>query len=67
MTGPSKVVKVLPSDPESASLWSDFGRLASQVLPEGWTLVGGLMVQLHAKPKIRGARPYARQSGGNAT
>lgn len=48
MTGPSRVVKVLPTDPESASLWSDFGRLASQVLPEGWTLVGGLMVQLHA-------------------
>jgi hypothetical protein len=48
MTAPGKVVKVLPGDPESASLWGHFGRLASQVLPEGWTLVGGLMVQLHA-------------------
>jgi hypothetical protein len=48
VTDPDKAVKVLPSDPESASLWSDVGHLASQVLPEGWTLVGGLMVQLHA-------------------
>jgi hypothetical protein len=44
----SDPVKILPTDPESASLWSSFGRLASRVLPEGWTLVGGLMVQLHA-------------------
>ncbi len=42
------VVKIAPEDAEAASLWSDFGRLASQVLPAGWTLVGGLMVQLHA-------------------
>ncbi len=42
------VVKIAPEDAEAASLWSDFGRLASHVLPAGWTLVGGLMVQLHA-------------------
>lgn len=44
----SNPIKVVPKDPESASLWRNFGRLASTVLPEGWTLVGGLMVQLHA-------------------
>jgi hypothetical protein len=41
-------IKVAPDDPEAASLWSDLGRLASRVLPAEWTLVGGLMVQLHA-------------------
>jgi hypothetical protein len=41
-------VRIAPDDPETASLWSDLGRLAAQVLPAEWTLVGGLMAQLHA-------------------
>lgn len=41
-------VRVAPDDPETATLWSNLARLASQVLPTDWTLVGGLMVQLHA-------------------
>lgn len=36
------------SDPASRRLWSEVGRLARQVLPGDWTLVGGLLVQLHA-------------------
>jgi hypothetical protein len=48
MTDRDRVVKIAPGDAEAASLWTDFGRLASEVLPAGWTLVGGLMVQLHA-------------------
>ena len=40
--------KVAPADAEARNLWSELGRLASRVLPKGWTLVGGLMVQLHA-------------------
>jgi hypothetical protein len=35
-------------DSASRRLWSEVGRLATQVLPEDWTLVGGLLVQLHA-------------------
>ena len=41
-------VRISPSDPQTASLWDDFGRLAAQVLPADWTLIGGLMMQLHA-------------------
>lgn len=48
MADHGRVVKIAPEDAEAASLWSDLGRLASHVLPAGWTLVGGLMVQLHA-------------------
>lgn len=44
----SALIALAPSDEESARLWSDLGRLAAHVLPDGWTLVGGLMVQLHA-------------------
>jgi hypothetical protein len=40
--------RIAPDDPEAASLWGDLGRLAAQVLPAEWTLVGGLMVQMHA-------------------
>lgn len=41
-------VTIAPRDPETAGLWDDLGRLVAQVLPADWTLVGGLMVQLHA-------------------
>lgn len=41
-------VRIEPDNPEAASLWGDLGRLAARVLPAEWTLVGGLMVQLHA-------------------
>jgi hypothetical protein len=76
------MVKIAPDDAEAASLWSDFGRLASRVLPAGWTLVGGLMVQLHAyeagKPAFvppltstysatRGKTPLRRSHGRSTT
>jgi predicted nucleotidyltransferase len=48
MADTGKPVKVAPADAEAKHLWSELGRLASRVLPKGWTLVGGLMVQLHA-------------------
>lgn len=48
MTDKPAPVKIAPEDPETASLWRDLGRLAAQVLPAEWTLVGGLMVQLLA-------------------
>lgn len=41
-------IRIAPSDPETASLWGDLGRLVARVLPADWTLIGGLMVQLHA-------------------
>jgi hypothetical protein len=41
-------VRIAPSDPETSGLWDDLGRLAARVLPADWTLIGGLMVQLHA-------------------
>lgn len=41
-------VSIAPDDPGTASLWGDLSQLAAQVLPAGWTLVGGLMVQLLA-------------------
>ncbi|MGN6372367.1 MAG: hypothetical protein ACTHM1_05185 [Solirubrobacteraceae bacterium] len=48
MTDERTPVRIAPDDPETASLWGDLGRLAAQVLPAEWTLVGGLMVQLLA-------------------
>lgn len=44
---PQPVRLSLP-DPASRRLWSEIGRLTTSVLPADWTLVGGLMVQLHA-------------------
>jgi hypothetical protein len=48
MADTGKPVKIAPADATARNLWGELGRLASQVLPKGWTLVGGLMVQLHA-------------------
>jgi hypothetical protein len=36
-----------PPDEESRRLWSSVGDLVA-LLPPGWVLIGGLMVQLHA-------------------
>jgi hypothetical protein len=41
------LVRLEPSDPVSRRLWREVGRLADEVLVDGWTLIGGLMVQLH--------------------
>jgi hypothetical protein len=41
------MIEIDPPDPESRRLWSAVGDLVA-LLPSGWTLVGGLMVQLHA-------------------
>ncbi len=44
-------------DPVSCRLWIEVGRLADGVLVDGWTLVGGLMVQLHG---LEGGEPDLR-------
>jgi hypothetical protein len=41
------MIELDPPDPESRRLWAAVGELA-ELLPPEWTLVGGLMVQLHA-------------------
>jgi hypothetical protein len=41
-------VVVSTENAESLLLWEELGRLARDVLPAGWTLIGGLMVQIHA-------------------
>jgi Berberine and berberine like len=41
------MIEIDPPDAESRRLWRAVGKLAA-LLPEDWTLVGGLMVQLHA-------------------
>jgi hypothetical protein len=41
------MIDIDPPDDESRRLWHGVGELAA-VLPADWTLVGGLMVQLHA-------------------
>ncbi len=40
-------VEIDPEDETTRTLWNHLGQLAD-ALPEGWVLVGGLMVQLHA-------------------
>jgi hypothetical protein len=40
-------VEIRHQDPGTRALWRQLGELAA-VLPDGWVLVGGLMVQLHA-------------------
>jgi hypothetical protein len=41
------MIEIDPHDDASRRLWHAVGELTA-FLPEGWTLVGGLMVQLHA-------------------
>ena len=41
------MIEIDPPDEQSRRLWHAVGELA-ELLPEDWTLVGGLMVQLHA-------------------
>lgn len=41
-------IEIAPRDPVGALLWREVGRLAGEILPLGWALVSGLMVQLHA-------------------
>jgi hypothetical protein len=40
-------INIDPSNDESRRLWSRLGDLVA-LLPPGWVLIGGLMVQLHA-------------------
>ena len=42
-----RVIEIAPPDEASRRLWHAVGDLA-ELLPRDWTLVGGLMVQLHA-------------------
>lgn len=40
-------IDLQPRDETGAALWASVGELTS-ILPSGWVLIGGLMVQLHA-------------------
>jgi len=40
-------IDISPRDDPSRRLWAGVGDLA-ELLPPGWVLIGGLMVQLHA-------------------
>ena len=40
-------IEIIAGNPETRMLWMQLGELTN-ALPEGWVLVGGLMVQLHA-------------------
>jgi hypothetical protein len=40
-------IEIDPEDQTTRTLWNQLGQLA-HALPDGWVLVGGLMVQLHA-------------------
>jgi hypothetical protein len=51
-------VRIAPSNDQARALWNAALDLADELPERGWTLVGGLMVQLHAHRHGRaGARP----------
>jgi hypothetical protein len=53
----SPTISVDPPTPEAARLWEKALELATLFgTEEGWSLVGGLMVQLHAYERRRGSR-----------
>ncbi len=55
---PWRIVRIDPPDQESRKLWSKLLELAQAFgKDEGWALVGGLMVQLHAYENDATSRP----------
>jgi predicted RNase H-like HicB family nuclease len=41
-------IEIHPGDENARRLWGAVAELANHLAPQGWCLVGGLMVQLHA-------------------
>jgi hypothetical protein len=53
----STVIRIDPPNPEATRLWRKTLELATAFgIEEGWSLVGGLMVQLHAYERSHGSR-----------
>lgn len=52
-------IEVRPGDESARKLWEAVAKLASHLPRDGWCLVGGLMVQLHAFEHAANPRPTA--------
>jgi hypothetical protein len=50
-------IEIHPGDEGAKKLWEALAKLASHLPQEGWCLVGGLMVQLHAFEHAANSRP----------
>lgn len=60
MTSESDVISISPANPAARRLWAKALELAESFgAKERWSLIGGLMVQLHAFERGAGARPTA--------
>jgi hypothetical protein len=60
MTSESKVIGISPVTPAAKGLWAKTLELAESFgAEERWSLIGGLMVQLHAFERGGGSRPTA--------
>jgi hypothetical protein len=58
MTSESKVIGISPATPAAKTLWTKTLELAKSFgAEERWSLIGGLMVQLHAFERGAGSRP----------
>lgn len=52
-------IEIRPGDESARKLWEAVAKLASHLPQDGWCLVGGLMVQLHAFEHAANPRPTA--------
>lgn len=60
MTSESKAIGISPANPAAKKLWAKALELAESFgAEERWSLIGGLMVQLHAFERGVGSRPTA--------
>lgn len=50
-------IEIQPGDENARRLWGAVAELANHLAPQGWCLVGGLMVQLHAFEHSVSPRP----------
>jgi hypothetical protein len=50
-------IEIQPGDENARRLWGAVAELANHLAPQGWCLVGGLMVQLHAYEHAANPRP----------
>ena len=50
-------IEIRPGDESARKLWEAVAKLANYLPPQGWCLVGGLMVQLHAFEHVASPRP----------
>jgi hypothetical protein len=50
-------IEIHPGDASARKLWEAVAELTNHLAPQGWCLVGGLMVQLHAYEHAANPRP----------